>query len=167
MTDLPLQLLRFAVLALLVAGVASLSDWPLYRSVPEGTGVLTLSFSHGADRKAACRKLSAEEIADLPPNMRRTEVCPRERPPVYVELDVDGERLYAAELPPTGIAGDGNSRAYQRFRLPAGRHAIAVRLRDRPGTTDFGYTAERTIELESADHKVIDFRPEAGGFVFH
>ena len=167
MTELPFQLARLAVLALAFAGVASLSDWPRYRSLPEGMGVLTLSFSHGADRKAACRRLSAEEIAELPPNMRRAEICLRERPPVYVELDVGGQRLYAAELPPSGIAGDGPSRVYQRFILPAGRHSVAVRLRDRPETLAFGYTAERTIELESADHRVIDFRPEAGGFVFH
>lgn len=44
---------RFAVLALVFMAVAALSNRPLYRSLPDDTGVLTLSFSHGADRKAA------------------------------------------------------------------------------------------------------------------
>ena len=81
---------RFAVLALVFAGVAALTDWPAHRSLPQHTGVLTLSFSHGADRKAACRKATPEELAALPPNMRRPEICPRERPPIRVEFDIDG-----------------------------------------------------------------------------
>lgn len=159
---------RLVMLTFAVVGVAVFSDWPAYRSLPEATGLLTLSFSHGADRKAACRRRTADELAALPPNMRRAEVCPRQRPTVYVELDVDGARLYSAQLPPTGIAGDGPSRVYERFPLPAGSYDVAVRLRENPGaSTEFDYTAERTIELQPADHRVIDFRPEAGGFVFH
>ena len=160
-------LVRLAALTLVVAGVAGVSDWPAYRSLPEGAGVLTLSFSHGADRKATCRKLSAEEIAALPANMRRPEICPRQRPAVYVELDLDGKRLFAAELPPSGIAGDGPSRVYERFVLPAGRHDVAVRLRDNPASGGFDYSAEQTMDLPPAGHRVIDFRPETGGFVFH
>lgn len=158
--------LRFAVLAALFAGVAALSDRPTYRSLPEGAAVLKLSFVHGADRKAACRKLSAEEIAALPPNMRRPQLCPRERPPLYVELDVDGRRLYAAELPPSGIAGDGPSRLYERFVLPAGSHEVAVRLRDTVRSEGFDWQAARRIDLAPADSRAIDFRPAAGGFVF-
>jgi hypothetical protein len=48
-----------------------------------------------------------EEIAKLPPNMRRPLDCPRGRRPIYVELDVGHQVSYRASLPPTGIAGDG------------------------------------------------------------
>lgn len=157
---------RFAVLALVFAGAAALSDWPRHRALPEDTGVLTLSFTHGADRKDTCRRLSAEEIAKLPPNMRRPELCPRERPPIAVILELDGRTAFAAEVPPSGIAGDGPSRVHQRFVVPAGNHHLALRLRDRPGE-EFGWTAERTLEIGPAANRVIDFRPEAGGFVFH
>ena len=156
----------FAVLALLFAGVAVLSNRPLHRSLPDGVGVLTLSFSHGADRKAACRKATPEELAKLPPNMRRPEICPRDRPPIRVEFDIDGKRMFEADVPPSGIAGDGPSRVHRRFVLPAGSYDVAVRMRERPGD-DFDWQAERSIRVDPGANRVIDFRATAGGFVFH
>lgn len=157
---------RFAVLALVFMGVAALSNRPLHRSLPEGTGMLTLSFSHGADRRAACRKATQEELAKLPPNMRRPEICPRGRPPISVEFDINGKRMFEAEVPPSGIAGDGPSRVHQRFVLPAGSYDVAVRMRERR-EGEFAWHAERTIRLEPGASRVIDFRAAAGGFVFH
>ena len=157
---------RFAVLALVFMGVAALSNRPLYHSLPKDTGVLTLSFSHGADRKAACRKATPEELAKLPPNMRRPEICPRGRPPIRVEFDIDGKRVFEADVPPSGIAGDGPSRVHRRFVLPAGSHDVAVRMGERP-EGGFDWRAERTIRIEPAANRVIDFRADAGGFVFH
>jgi len=157
---------RFAVLTLFMMGVVGLSDWPRHRSVPEGMGVITLSFNHGADRRAACRAATPEELAKLPPNMRRPEICPRERPPIAVEFEIDGRRVYEASVPPSGIASDGPSRVNQRFELPAGSYALVVRMRDRPGD-DFNWHGEKTVELRPADHRVIDFRGDGGGFVFH
>lgn len=157
---------RFAVLALVFTAVAALSNRPLYRSLPEGAGVLTLSFSHGADRRAACRPATPEELAKLPPNMRRPEICPRARPPIRVEFDVDGKRVLEADVPPSGIAGDGPSRVHRRLVLPAGSYAVAVRMREQP-EGDFAWHAERAIRLEPGASRVIDFRAAAGGFVFH
>ena len=53
---------QLAVLVLVAAGAAALSNGPNHRSLPDGVGVLTLSFGHGADRKAACRPATAEEL---------------------------------------------------------------------------------------------------------
>ncbi len=149
----------------IIAGVAALSAWPSHRALPEGTGVLKLSFSHGGER--SCRERTEAELAGLPPNMRRTEICDRRRPPVYVEFDLDGETVYRASLPPSGIAGDGPSRVYQRFVLPAGEHDVAIRLRDTTRAAGFDYTAERRISLASEQSFAIDFRPVAGGFIFN
>src|SRR3972149_6651163 len=107
---MPLRFLGgFATLTVVFALAMLLSDAPVYRVIPPQTGILKLSFTHGADRKAACRQLTAEEIAALPPNMRRTEICPRRRPPVDVELAVDGKLVYRATLPPSGLAGGGSA----------------------------------------------------------
>ena len=157
---------RFAVLALVFMGVAALSNRPLHRSLPEGTGVLMLSFSHGADRRAACRPATEEEMARMPPNMRRREICPRDRPPIRVEFDIDGKRVFEADVPPSGIAGDGPSRVHQRYVLPAGSYDVAVRMRERPDG-DFAWHGERTIHIDPGANRVIDFRATAGGFVFH
>jgi hypothetical protein len=148
-----------------IAGVAALSAWPSHRTIPEGTGVLKLSFSHGGER--SCRERTEAELAKLPPNMRRTEICARRRPPLYVELDLDGETVYRASLPSSGIAGDGPSRVYQRFVLPAGEYDVAIRLRDTTRAEGFEHTAERRISLAPEQSFAIDFRPVAGGFIFN
>ena len=166
MSDALWMPIRFAVLAVVFAGVASLSDWPRHRSVPEGFGVVSLSFGHGADRRAACRPATEEELAKMPPNMRRTEICPRERPPIVVEFEIDGKRVFEAEVPPSGIASDGPSRVHRNFELPAGSYELVIRMRDRPGD-EFNWHGRQTVELRPADHRVIDFRGDGGGFVFH
>lgn len=157
---------QFIVVAALFAGVAALSDWPTYGQIPNDSGVVMLTFVHGADRKGECRRLTPEEIAKLPPNMRRVQDCPRGRRAIYVELDVDGRSVYQASLPPTGIAGDGPSRVYQRFILPAGRHELAVRLRDTARSDGFDHERRDRVELAPAQMLVIDYRPESGSFIF-
>jgi len=156
----------FIVIAALFAAVAWLSDRPLYRQIPKGSAVMMLTFVHGADRRGECRRLSPEEIAKLPPNMRRVQDCPRGRRPIYVELDVDGHNVYRASLPPTGIAGDGPSRVYQRFVLPARKYDVAVRMRDTARQDGFDHERHDMIEVAPGQLFVIDYRPESGEFIF-
>lgn len=158
---------QFAVILLLFAGVAALADWPAYRQIPPGYGVVTLTFVHGAERVTECRRLSAQEIAKLPPNMRRVQDCPRGRRPVYIELDIDGRPTFRASLPPSGIAGDGPSRVYERFVLPASDYEFAVRMRDTGRNEGFDHASTKHVALAPAQLLVIDFRPETGEFVFH
>ncbi len=156
---------QFLVILALFAGVAFLSDRPFYRQIPENSAVMMLSFVHGADRKGECRRLSAEEIAKLPPNMRRVQDCPRVRRSIYVELDVDGRNIFRADLPPTGIAGDGPSRVYQRFVLPAGKYDVAVRMRDTARAQGFDHERHDTVTFAPEQLLVIDYRAESGEFI--
>ena len=83
------------VTVLLIAGTAALSAWPAWQATPEGMAVLKLSFAHGGQRN--CRALTEEEMAKLPPNMRRREVCDRRRSPVHTELKIDGALAFASD----------------------------------------------------------------------
>jgi hypothetical protein len=152
-------------LSAMITGAAVLSAWPAYRSLPEGDALVKLSFSHGGARN--CRQMTEAELAKLPANMRRREVCDRRRLPVLVELEIDGAMVYRADLPPSGLSGDGPSRVYETFALPAGSHNIAVRLRDSDRADGFDYTGERRVELIPGQNFVIDFSPVSGGFVFN
>ena len=158
---------QFVVIAALFAAVATFADWPAYRQFPPGSAIVLLTFVHGADRKAECRRLTPLEIAKLPPNMRRVQDCPRGRRPIYVELDLGGRASFRKSLPPTGIAGDGPSRIYQRFVVPAGKYNIAVRMRDTPRVDGFDHTREEAVTLVADQTFVIDFRAERGEFLFH
>jgi hypothetical protein len=158
---------QFVVIAALFAAVATFADWPAYRQFPRGSAIVLLTFVHGADRKAECRRLTSQEIEKLPPNMRRVQDCPRGRRPIYVELDLGGRTAFHESLPPTGIAGDGPSRVYQRFVVPAGKYDITVRMRDTPRVEGFDHTREEAVTLVPDQTFVIDFRPERGEFIFH
>ena len=157
---------QIALLTAIFAAVAVFADWPRYRQIDVQSAVIKLSFTHGSNRKADCRVRTAEELAKLPPNMRKPLDCPRTRGAVYVELDLDGQPIYRASLPPSGISGDGPARVYQRFVVPAGRHVIVVRMRDTQRIEGFDYSKVGDVVLAPEQNFVIDFRPEAEGFVF-
>ncbi len=146
-------------------GVAWLSASPAWQNTPENMALLRLSFTHSGDRSATCRDRTPEELAKLPLNMRQAQICDRRRPPIYVELEVDGALIYSAESAPSGIAGSGPSRLYERLLLPAGVHDLTVRMRDNPASSAFDYEATRRVELEPSQSFVIDFRKDSG-FIF-
>lgn len=163
----PIQILGqsvlYAAFALLIGYFATL---PVYTHMDPGASAITLSFGHAGERKTPCRRLTPEEIAALPPNMRRPMDCPRERVPLLVELVVDGERLFRAALPPSGVAGDGTATAYERFVVTPGLHVITARLRDSRRLEGFDYEHEQSVELAAGENLVIDFRADTGGFRF-
>ncbi len=158
-------ILGTAVTTLVATGAAFFSAAPSWRSLPDGMAVVKLSFTHGGARD--CRQLDADELARLPANMRKREICERERAALRLELDIDGEPVLRAELPPSGLAGDGPARVYRRFPLGAGKHEIAVRLADSWRAEGFDHAVARRITLTAEQNLVIDFRPERGGFVFN
>lgn len=156
-----------AAIYLLIAVILGyFSDSPRYTHLPAGTALIKMSFAHGAERKGECRRLSREELLELPANMRKPVDCPRERIPILLRLSLDGEVIYEAALPPTGLAGDGPSRVYERFVVPAGRHSLGVALRDSGRESGFDYESEKEIDLAPAASLAIGFRAETGGFTF-
>ena len=157
---------QIALYAVFGAVVATFAAAPSYERVTPDRAVIKLSFRHAGDRREPCRTLSAEELAALAANMRSGVDCARERVPVVVELEVDGERVYQAALPPSGLASDGPSSVYERFDVPAGPHRIRVRLRDTRRESGFDHEGTTDVHLSPRQSFVIDFRPELGGFQF-
>ncbi len=155
-----------AVTLAVTLAAAWLSAAPAWQSLRDDRALVRISFSHGGDRSASCRDRTPEELAALPQNMRRTQVCDRRRPPVVVELDIDGATVLSRELPPSGIGGSGPSRIYQRIEVAAGDHSFAARLRDNPATEGFDYRAKTRTALRPGQSFVIEFDAERGGFVF-
>lgn len=148
----------------LVLATAALSAWPAWQSLPEDHALLRLSFTVSGARD--CRPRTPEELAALPRNMRRSEVCERRRSPVHVALDLDGVTILDEELPPGGIAGSGPSRIYRRFELPAGAYDLSLRLRTDPSAAGQTVTADRRVTLAPGQSMAVDYDPAAGGFVF-
>ncbi len=163
----PLPLLGQAVAYILfVSFLGAFAATPDITYLEADLAVIKLSFSHAADHVSPCRRLSQEEIAALPANMRRSEECPRARLPLLVELELDGEIATRRLLAPAGLQHDGAAAIYQRFPVAAGKHRIVARLRDSARGEGFDYQREAEIELAPGQNFVIDFRSESGGFVF-
>lgn len=164
-----MKALRFvAQLALyipLMAILAYFSTEPRFSAVAPDEALVRVSFIHATERKQACRERSAEELAKLAPNMRAALDCPRERSPLLVELELDGKVVVRREVQPSGLRRDGNAAVYQRLALPAGRHRIVARLRDR-AEGDFNYVREETLDLAAGRVLLIDFNAARGGFAF-
>lgn len=153
--------------ALFAGAIGVLATEPRYSPIDPQAAMIKLSFTHVGQRAGACRTLSAEELARLPPNMRQAQDCPRARVPLRVELELDGRLLLARELPAAGLSHDRAASLYEKFTVPSGRHRVAVRLRDSARATGFDYESTREVELRPRQNFVIDFRQEAGGFIFH
>jgi len=153
-------------LAALTVPLGVLDNWPAWRQLAAGSAVVRLSFSHASRPRVECKPLTAQEMADLKPNMRRQVGCPRERWPTYVELERNGELLYRGEHQPAGLWDDGPATIYERFDVPAGPQQLTVRLRDSGRAEGFDYERSATVDLEPEQNLVIGFSVGEGP-VFH
>jgi len=158
-------LLGGAISLVVVLATAAFSAWPAWQSLPADGALLRLSFTVSGAR--TCRDRTPEELAALSPNMRQAQICERRRMPVRVELEIDGRRVLAEDLPPSGLSGSGPSRVYRRFELPAGTYDVSVRLRTDPADPGFAATASRQITLEPGQNLAIDHDAGRGVFVFN
>lgn len=164
------SILRYVVQVIAYAGFAVvigyLSFWPQYQYASPELAVVKLSLSHATERVVPCVKLTPQEVAELAPNMRRTQSCERQRLPLLLQLDVDGERAYDLEATPSGLWEDGPASVYERFNLPAGAHTITVRMRDSAQVDTWDYTETEDVVLEPGRYLTITFKAENGGFEF-
>lgn len=154
------------VYAAVAAVIGYLASRPLYRQLAPDQAQIKLSFAHGSARLHECRRLTSEEIAKLPPEKRRPNTCSRERVPLQIQLRVDDRTILDETLQPTGLAADGPVRIYRKFAVRAGAHVIMVRLRDDRGKGGVDYQARRAVVLAPGQNLAIDFKQDAGGFIF-
>jgi hypothetical protein len=143
------------------------SVWPRLHLMADDEAIVSISFSHAAKRVGECRRLSQEELMALPPNMRRPEDCPRERHPLQVVFLMDGQTIYEAALPPTGLWSDGKSTAYQRIRVSAGVHDFVIRMNDSGTSGAFDFESSSTINLLPGENLVVYFDADGQQFKVH
>ena len=155
------QLVAFVAFAV---AVGYFSASPAFQYAADDLAVVKVSFSHAAQRVEPCVQLSPEEVAALAPNMRRTEACARERLPLWIELDLNGETYMAKQALPSGLWGDGPASVYEKLALAPGRYQVDLRLRDSDRADGWDYTHSADITLEAARYLTITFRAETGGF---
>lgn len=148
------------------ASLAWFATNPPYRYADAAMSSVKVSLSHAADRVEPCVQLTPEQIAELAMNMKQTEACERERLPLFLEIDMDGETVFSLQAEPTGVWNDGPSSVYERFEVPPGPHRITARLRDTARTEGWDYTDSADVVLEPGRYFTVTFKAETGGFNF-
>ena len=124
------------------------SSYPSYEFAPKGTAQIKLSLTLLGERKIPCRTRTAEELKKLSPNMRATKSCSRERHPVTVSFNLDGNMVFNESASPAGLRDDGPSSFYRTFMVAAGNHELVVNIYNGSDTTP-SETFSKTITLSS------------------
>jgi hypothetical protein len=155
-----------AAYALFGATIGYFSASPVYRHLEPDKALVRLSLSVPGQIVGECRALTERQRAALPPNMRLSEICPRERSPVRVRLELDGRLLHEARLEPRGLARDGAATIHEEFVVPAGAHELRALVNDSVEPGGSGYERAQRIELAPGAVLTIDFDAKKGGVLF-
>ena len=154
-----LQAINYTIFMALIWYFASS---PSIRLLAEDEAMITIAFGHAGESREPCHKLSYEELAKLPPNMRKPEDCPRERSPVVIEASLDGKRIYNAALQPPGLFKDGVVNVYYSGKIPTGKYHFEIKMDDSVRKEGFNHTYEQDINIKPAQILLINFDSQQG-----
>lgn len=157
------QAIAYLAFALLLGYFATM---PPYRYADLDMASVKVSLSHAAARVKPCVQLTPEQIAEFAANMRRTESCERERLPLELEFEIDGNPVLRLTAEPTGLWNDGPASVYERFDVEPGTHRVTARMRDTARTEGWDYERSETVTLEAGRYFTVTFKPDNGGFSF-
>jgi hypothetical protein len=158
-----LQAFSYAALCVFIA---MFTASPELRLLEDDEAMVSITFSHAAQRVSECVHLSQEELLKLPPNMRKPDSCPRGRHPSYVELLIDDELVYDIVARPTGLSSDGKSTVYQRVTVKAGHYTLTARMTDSGNTGTFDYENSEDVSIRPGQNLVVHFDESLQQFVF-
>jgi hypothetical protein len=80
---------------------------------------------------------------------------------VSVEIEMDGQPLFAVVAPPTGLSHDGASTVYRRAAVSAGSHRFVARMNDGVAGGD-DIVGNHSIDLKPGRVLVIDYDAKDG-----
>lgn len=120
---------RRSLLAALVAaavmgglGFGSRAPW----RAGDERAAIRLAWRARGEKVEECRPLSAEEQAELPVHMRRTEVCEGRLRPYLLSVRIDGRTSVADTVVGAGVREDRPIHVSRELRVAPGGHAIEV-----------------------------------------
>ncbi len=135
---------------------------PSISIIDEDEAVITIAFSHAGQLREPCRRLSQEELNQLAPNMRKIEDCPRERSPVTIAVELDGEPFYDASLSPPGLFDDGGVDVFHRAKVQAGEHRLRLKMKDSIRVEGFNHSTEQQVSIQPSHILLIGFESDRG-----
>jgi hypothetical protein len=144
--------------ALFFVPLVYITHQPTHRHLAENMAVLKVAVRHTGEIIGECTPIGAAEYSNQAANMKHAEICPRERSPLQLELVLDGDTLYRASVPASGLHNDGISSMYKRFNIPAGAHHVQLLMNDDMAVDGYPWQLEQDIELRPAQVMVANFK---------
>lgn len=158
--------LQVLATAAIMAIIGIFGNGPTYQFLDDDReAMIKLAISRVSDRSEACVQRTPEELAKLPPNMRVAQSCSRERVPVLIEVDINGETVFSGWRRPSGLSRDGAARFYEKFKISPGEHTIKVAMRDSLREDGFDHAFEQKVAIAPLEIVVIDYENEKRDFV--
>lgn len=147
-----------ALYALFFVPLVFITQQPTHQHLPEDMAVLKIAVRHTGAIVGECTPIGAAEYSEQAANMKHAEICPRERSPLQLALILDGDTLYRASVPASGLHNDGVSSMYQRFNVPAGAHHVQLLMNDDVAVEGYTWQLEQDIQLRPAQVMVANFK---------
>ncbi len=158
----PLQVVNYTVF---MALAWYFSVAPPFENLKQDEAVVVLALNHEGENIEPCHRLSPQELAALPPNMRKPVECGRERSPLIIEVLMDDKVLFNTKAIPPGLYRDGSANVFLRAEIAAGQHDFKVKMNDSVHKDGFNHQYQQKIELTPAQLMVIGF-DKSDGFSF-
>lgn len=156
-----LQVAGGAGLAIVLGAVTWLFSNLPYRTPHSPEPELVVSFNHhGAIVDA--RKLTKEELDKRLPHMRAQVNVTRERVPVRLRVQVDGQIVHDHSYQSKGLSHDGPSMAVVRLPVAPGQHKVQVELADTADAAQFTQRWSETVAFPENHLRVVLFDTKAG-----
>jgi len=116
-----------AVLAttVMTAALVGLSRVPWAATRGEA-GELRVAWQYKSQPVEECRQATPEELAKLPPHMRRTTICERRLRSYLLEVAVEGATMLADTVRARGARADRPLSVFARVPLPPGGYGVRV-----------------------------------------
>lgn len=154
-----------AAAGLLAAGLSAAVVWAgsdLPYAVPgDSRPQIVVSFLLAAQSAERCRPPTDAEKAARPIHMQAAQICERGRPPVRLQVTVDGEIAHEKAWPPGGLWNDGASVAIARMPVEPGAHRIDIKIDD-GGEGAWTHEAGRSVTVQERQRYVVLFDKNDG-----
>jgi ferredoxin/coenzyme F420-reducing hydrogenase delta subunit len=107
-----------------------------------------------------------EGAEDLAPHMRAARQLQKERAPVRLQVELDGEIVLDTAIRPGGVYRDTASIGMRRVTVDPGTHSVRIRIGETGDPGEWTYEEEKVLEFRDLNRRVVLFTGE-DGFRWH
>ena len=149
---------QVALYAAFFLPLAYLTSAPAYQAQAPELATLKLAVRHAGEIVGECTAVSGPAYDKMQENMRRPQLCPRERSPLRLLVKLDDATLLDQTFAASGLHSDGVASVYRRFTVPAGRYQLAVFMNDDVSLANNTWELREEVELQPAAVVVVSFK---------